>query len=49
MTYSCDFVEGGEEEFQRGTSEVVKVAGASVGEWLGHSLLRIGISCFLPR
>lgn len=49
MTYSCGFVEGGEEEFQRGPSEVVKVTGASVGEWLGHSLLRTGISCFLLR
>lgn len=52
MEYSCGFVEGEEEKkLQRASCEVVKVTGAiaSAGEWLGHSLLIIGIGCFLPR
>lgn len=54
VAYSCGFAEGEEEEeekLQRASCEVVKVtgAGASLGEWLGHSMLIIGIGCFLPR
>lgn len=49
---SCGFVEGEEEEkLQRVSGKVVKVTDtiASVGEWLGHSLLIIGIGCSLAR
>lgn len=46
-------MEGEEEEEKptRVSCEVVKVTGtvASVGEWLGHSLLIIWIVCFLLR
>lgn len=40
-----------EEKLQRVSGKVVKVtdAVASVGEWLGHSLLIIGIGCSLLR
>lgn len=49
---SCGLVEGEEEEkLQRISGKVVKVTDtvASVGEWLGHSLLIIGIGCSLLR
>lgn len=41
-------MEGEEEKLQRASCKAVKVTGAiaSVGEWLGHSLLIIGICCF---
>lgn len=45
-------MEGEEEEkLQRVSGKVVKVTDtvASVAEWLGHSLLIIGIGCSLAR
>jgi len=52
VAYSCGFVEGEEEEkLRRASCEVAKVTGAiaSIGEWLGHSLLTIGIGWFCLR